>query len=106
LIEGSSDLPNTTVGYYNTHDVVSKQLDPSLFEYQQDTINALKQMGIYAPDKKFKEEVIKKYADRMNEKRIEALRKVIIPESTIDAVALRMLLHGRDFNPAQKGYEF
>lgn len=102
LIEGSG-YPITTDTYYNTHDVIKKQVNPSLYESYDTEDNILKQLGIYNEKKTPSVNTIKKAYEKMKQKREDYKNNIQIPESTIDAVALRMLLHGRDFNPAQKG---
>lgn len=61
-------------------------------------------MGVWQEDKVFTAEDILKAGEKMNQRREKALSEVTVPTSNVDAVALRMQLHGRDFNPKQKGY--
>lgn len=103
LIEGSGSEPLRTDTYYNTHDVVQRQINPSLYNNYTDSDTILKQLGIYNGKNIPNINVIKKAYEKVKTKRNEAVKNLKVPESSIDAVALRMLLHGRDFNPAQKG---
>ena len=102
LIEGSG-YPITTDAFYNTNDVIKRQVNPSLYESYDTDENILKQLGIYNEEKTPSVNTIKKAYEKIKQKRENYKNSIQIPESTIDAVALRMLLHGRDFNPAQKG---
>jgi hypothetical protein len=103
LIEVSGSNPLRTHSYYNTHDVIQRQINPSLYNNYTDPDTILKQLGIYNGKKIPNINVIKKAYEKVKTKRNEAIKNLKVPESSIDAVALRMLLHGRDFNPAQKG---
>lgn len=106
LIEQSGTGPITTSRYYNTHNVIRDQI-PSKYTkyYRHDNTSQLKQLGIYNDKKSnYTDEEIEKAFSKLEKERNEYLDKVIIPESSIDAVALHMLLKGRDFNPAQKGF--
>ncbi len=103
LIEKSGS-PIVTNEYYNTHDVVKRQLNSSLYDKYDSNDNILKQLGIYNKSRTPNTFVMRQAYDRIRNKREESFNNLIIPESTIDAVGLRMQLHGRDFNPAQKEY--
>lgn len=104
LIEKSGNEPLKTNSYYNTHDVILGQLPSTVLQFAElSDENKLKQLGIWEPNKKYSVEDILKAASRLSNKRKDAISKLIIPESAIDAVALRMS-RNRDFNPAQKGY--
>ena len=103
LIENSGSNPLTTHSYYNTHDVVRRQINPSLYNNYTDPDTILKQLGIYNGKNIPNINTIKRAYEKVQNKRNEAVKNLKVPESSIDAVALRMLLHGRDFNPAQKG---
>jgi hypothetical protein len=106
LIEGSGKYPITTNEYFNTHDVISSQINPKFTQYySQDREKQLKQFGIWQEGKTFTANEIYKAAEKFNTAREEAFKQVVIPQSDIDAVAVRMMKKGRDFNPAQKGYE-
>lgn len=104
LIE-MSGRPLTTTQYYNTHDLLSRQINPRLLDYYKlERDKQLKQFGIYKEGKQnYSAEEILKAATKMKQQRNAALESLMVPESNIDAVALYMMLHGRDFNPAQKG---
>lgn len=102
LIESSGERIDMST-YFNTHDVISRQINPNLLDYYSEEINILKQLGIYDEKRIPTVSKLKAAFERFQNKRDAALKKVIVPESNIDAVALRMMLHGRDFNPAQKG---
>lgn len=104
LIEGSGyDI--TTDTRYNTHDSLTGQIKPKYYNYfKDDRVKQLKQFGIWQKDKVFTVEEILKASEKFNKERDEQLNNVIRAQSYIDEVALRMLLKGRDFNPAQKGY--
>lgn len=104
LIEGSGyDI--TTDTRYNTHDSLTGQIKPKYYNYfKDDRVKQLKQFGIWQKDKVFTVEEILKASEKFNKERNEQLNNVIRAQSYIDEVALRMLLKGRDFNPAQKGY--
>ena len=107
LIEKSGPYPITMHNDFNVHNVVKDQIDSRLFRYYPDREKQIKQFGIYQENKKeYTAEEIRKAAQRMKERRKVALESVIKPESTIDAVALHMLLNNRDFNPGQEGYTF
>ena len=107
LIEKSGPYPITMHNDFNVHNVVKDQIDSRLFRYYPDREKQIKQFGIYQENKKeYTAEEIRKAAQRMNERRKIALESVVKPESTIDAVALHMLLNNRDFNPGQEGYTF
>lgn len=106
LIEMSGSQTIRLGDYFNTHNVIKNQINPQLLNYFKDErLKQIKQFGIYNEDKKeYTAEEIKRAAEKMNTKRQNALKNIIVPESGIDAVALYMLLNGRDFNPVQKGY--
>lgn len=103
LIEASGSYIDMNE-YFNTHDLFVKQINPNLLGIYSDEEQILKQLGIYNKDRKPTIKQVKKAFEKLQAKREEALNKIVIPESNIDAVALRMMLHGRDFNPAQKGF--
>ena len=103
LIEASGDTLKTNTNY-NVHDVIAKQISPVLLRWYSDPTSQLKQMGVWQENKTFTAEDILKAGEKMDQRRNKALSEVEVPTSNVDAVALRMLLHGRDFNPAQKGH--
>ena len=106
LIEASGSTIDTNRSF-NTHNVIRNQINNSVLDYfKNDRLKQVKQFGIYKDGKTdYTAEEILKAASRMNERRNNALENVVVPESYIDAVALYMLLSGRDFNPAQESLE-
>lgn len=108
LIEGGGTYNNAIRShhYFNTHDVLQKQF-PNKYIWQKfDKESILKNLGIYQDDQNYKYtfDQILKAGRKYDSERSKVLDNIIVPKSTADAVALHMQLHGRDFNPKQKGF--
>lgn len=110
LIEGGRryNAPIRSHDYFNTHDLLQKQF-PNKYLWQKfDKQSILKNLGIYRDDQNYKYtfDQIMNAGRKHDSERSKVLNNVIVPTSTADAVALHMQLHGRDFNPKQKGFTF
>lgn len=101
LIEGAPNIGVKT--YYNTHDVIDRQLGNKFNSVYKMDLNTFKTHIGLDPNKKYKQETIQKQLNKFMDAFNEKAKSVIVPEDRVDAVAVRIATAGRDFNPAQKG---
>lgn len=101
LIEGAPNIGVKT--YYNTHDVIGRQLGNKFNSVYKMDLNTFKTHIGLDPNKKYKQETIQKQLNKFMDAFNEKAKSVIVPEDRVDAVAVRIATAGRDFNPAQKG---
>lgn len=102
LIEGST---NIRVGsYYNTHDVIDRQLGNKFSPVPKMDLNTFKTHIGLDSSKKYKQETVQKQLNKFMGDFNKKVEGIIVPQDQVDAVAVRIVTAGRDFNPAQKGW--